>query len=108
MEYSTLLSNTYDPYASYNSDINNIIEQERNINEQNNTEFNKSKKIMPLTDNNSIDFDYIFENITYVFDKSFDDIFNRHTYKTLIKQDRWIGLGYIFICIYLIHYLSKF
>ena len=101
MEESSLMYNSYNPYGDFNSDIGNIIETEKKINEKLIKEYNKNKsKLLPLKDN-KIDFEYIYEQITFVLNKTFDDAFNKK-YKNIVKKDRWVGLGYIFIIIYLI------
>ena len=108
MEQSTLMYNAYNPYGDFQSDITNIIEKEKKINEDRINDYKeKKRKIIPRDASNNIDFNYIFEQITYVISSSLTDIFEKKDFKNIISQDRWTGLGYIFIIIYITYFLSK-
>lgn len=108
MNESTLMYNSYNPYGDFNSDINNIIEQEKKVNDDRINEYNnKKKKILPLNDDRTIDFTYIFEEITYVLNNIFKIILETKEFNKLFTQDTWVGWGYIFIIIYLTYFISK-
>jgi len=100
--------NSYNPYGDFNSDIVSIVEKEKEINETRIKNYNDKKlKLIPLNDANQIDFKFISEEISFVLNETFEDIFIRKSFKTLYSQERWTGLGYLFIIIYITYYLSK-
>ena len=108
MKESQLMTNMYYPYGDYNTDIENIIQVEKSVNEERIKVYNESKKnSIPLDDNNSLDFQKIFEDISDVLYKSFDDIFEKKDYSNIFKKDRWNGIGYLCIIIYVIYFLSS-
>ena len=106
------MHNAYNPYGDFNSDIANIVETEKKINEDRVDEYNKKKsKLIPLKgpkNNKEIDYNHIFEQITFVLNETFEDVFNRNAYRDVFKKDRWVGIGYIMIIIYICYYVSKF
>lgn len=112
MNSSTLMHNAYNPYGDFNSDIANIVETEKKINEDRVNEYNeKRSKLLPLKGpkgNQEIDYNHIFEQITFVLNETFEDVFNRNAYRDVFKKDRWVGIGYIMIIIYICYYVSKF
>jgi len=84
-------------YATENSDIISLIENEKNkIKKENENE----KNLLPEN------LDEISDDILYVINESFNDIFEKKTYNTLFKKDRWKGIGYICILIYLIYFVN--
>ena len=61
MDESSLMHNQYFPYGNYDSNINNIIKKEKEINEKRVKEYNEKKSKLFTTD-----LYYISEQITYV------------------------------------------
>lgn len=107
---TTLLYNGYQPYGDYNSDILNIIETEKNVNEDRIKQFNKRRKQL-LPKDLSVEsmneyLNVVNENITHVLYESFKDIFEKKSYKSLVNKDRLQGIGYLLIIIYLIYFIS--
>ena len=108
MESSTLMYNAYNPYGDFKSDINSIIEQEKKVNEELINTYNENKrKVIPRDADGKIDHSFIYEQITYVLNQTFVDLFEKKDLKNLLSQDRWVGLGYIFIIVYLAYFISK-
>lgn len=108
METNTLMYNSYNPYGDFNSDIGNIIETEKKVNDERIRKYNEKKKyILPLKENNDFDFQHVSEQITHVLNASFVDVFEKRSLMNLVARDRWVGLGYIFIIIYIVHFISK-
>ena len=99
--------NSYNPYGNFNSDIESIIEQEMKNNQDKFEEYKRNKKFLPLDSENKIDFDYIVEQVTFVLDESFKDIFERKTYNNLFMKERYTGIAYILIAISIIYFLTK-
>lgn len=119
MESSSLMYNSYNPYGDFNSDIGNIIETEKKINQDNIKVYNKEKsKLLPIKkikikDNNGIesnksviDIEHISERITYTLNEFFNDI-TKKEYANLFSKSKWTGYGYIFIILYICYFISK-
>jgi len=119
MEPSTLMYNSYNPYGDFNSDIANIVETEKKVNDNNIIKYNKEKeKIIPLKksfkkdssgneiEKTELDINYILENITFTLNDVMNDIFKKE-YNNLLSKSKWTGYGYIFIVLYICFYISK-
>jgi hypothetical protein len=100
--------NAYNPYGDFKSDITNIIEQEKKVNEDRKSEYaEKKRRLIPLDMDNNIDFNYIFEQMTFVLSSTFVDLFEKQDIKSVFSRERWTGLGYIFIAVYIAYFISK-
>jgi hypothetical protein len=98
MDQTTLM---YQKYESFPQNIESIIQIEKEVNEERYKKYTESKKnIVP-------DFQQVSEEITYVLNESFKDVMETQSYENLFKKDRWTGLGYIFILIYLIYFIHR-
>ena len=95
---SKLMSNSYNPYGDYNSDILSIIENEKKIHNEQNKEISKEKYT----------FEAICDDVMNVIMKGFDDIFHNNNVHNLFKKDRWLGTGYVLIIIYVIYFINNF
>ena len=119
MEQSTLMYNSYNPYGDFNSDIGNIIETEKKINEENVNTYNKEKqKLLPvkkikIKDNNGeeiikseLDIQHISERITFTLNEVLEDL-SKNKYSNMFSKSKWSGYGYIFIILYICYFISK-
>lgn len=119
MTQSSLMYNSYNPYGDFSSDIGNIIETEKNINQENEEKYNKEKqKLIPITkikvkDNNGVeklkselDIEHISERITFTVNELFNDISSKE-YNNIFSKSKWTGYGYIFIILYICYFISK-
>ena len=116
MEQSTLMYNSYNPYGDFNSDIGNIIEIEKKINNENAEKYNKEKeKLLPIKkikdingkEKNTFELDteHISERITFTLNEVFNDISNKK-FENMFSKSKWIGYGYIFIILYICYFIS--
>ena len=119
MNQSSLMFNSYNPYGDFNSDIGNIIETEKKLNEESIKSYNNEKnKLIPLKEiqvtnkdgsthtKKELDIDYIFEKIIFTVNEFFKD-FSTKNYNNLFDRSKWTGYGYIFIIIYICYFISK-
>lgn len=99
MSNSTLITNGYNPYLTYNNDILSLIENEKKLYE--------SKKEEQEIQKSLFDIETISNEVIKVLHLSFDDVFHKKDYKKLFEKDRWKGIAYILIIISIVYYINK-
>jgi len=103
MEKSSLMFNSYYPYGGQKSDIGNLIEIEKKVNEERQTRYNMKKtRIVPRN------FDDIFSQITFVLNATMVDIIEKNDTNAIFSQERWTGIAYILIAIYIAYFISTY